>query len=70
MFAGRFHRTADGQIRLRLPPHERGILRELARTMRAEIADNADDPALRRLFPPASTTRSSTGNTSSSHAPN
>jgi hypothetical protein len=53
MFAGRFHRTANGQIRLRLPPHERGILRELARTMRAEIADNAGDPALRRLFPPA-----------------
>src|SRR5215207_7270153 len=53
MYVGRFHRTANGQIRLRLPPHERGILRELARTTRAQIADTADDPALRRLFPPA-----------------
>ena len=53
MFVGRFDRATDGQIRLRLPPHERGILREVARTTRAQIAESADDPALRRLFPPA-----------------
>jgi Domain of unknown function (DUF2017) len=53
MYVGRFHRTANGQIRLQLPPHERAILREVARATRAQIAESVDDPALRRLFPPA-----------------
>jgi hypothetical protein len=53
MYLGRFQRTTDGQIRLRLPPHEREILREVARTTRAQIAETEDDPGLRRLFPPA-----------------
>jgi hypothetical protein len=53
VFVSRFHRTSDGQIGLRLPPHERVILRELAGTTRAQIAGTPDDPTLRRLFPPA-----------------
>ena len=44
-------RTRRGQYRLRLPPQEREILRSLPRQLR-ELLDT-DDPALRRLFPPA-----------------
>jgi hypothetical protein len=53
MDADRFRRTTDGQIRLRLAPQERDLLRELARATRELIAEAEDDPALRRLFPPA-----------------
>jgi hypothetical protein len=47
----RVQRTRSGQYRLRLPPQEREILRSLPRQLR-ELLDT-DDPALRRLFPPA-----------------
>ena len=48
----RIHRTQNGRIGLRLPPHERALLREVALSIRTRLADE-DDPALRRLFPPA-----------------
>jgi hypothetical protein len=48
----RIHRTRKGEIRLRLPEHEQAVLRRVAASTRALLADG-DDPALRRLFPPA-----------------
>jgi Domain of unknown function (DUF2017) len=47
----RIHRTADGELRLRLPEEERMLLRGVAASTRDRLRD--DDPALRRLFPPA-----------------
>jgi hypothetical protein len=44
-------RTRRGRYRLRLPPQEREILRSLPRQLRELLG--TDDPALRRLFPPA-----------------
>lgn len=50
--ASRIHRTRRGEIRLRLPEDEQALLRGIAASTRALLADG-DDPALRRLFPPA-----------------
>jgi Domain of unknown function (DUF2017) len=50
----RIRRSADGELLLRLPEHERALLREVAERTRARLADE-DDPALRRLFPSAYT---------------
>jgi Domain of unknown function (DUF2017) len=47
----RIHRGADGDLRLRLPEEERLLLRGVAASTRERLRD--DDPALRRLFPPA-----------------
>jgi Domain of unknown function (DUF2017) len=47
----RIHRAADGELRLRLPEEERLLLRGVAASTRERLRD--DDPALRRLFPPA-----------------
>jgi Domain of unknown function (DUF2017) len=47
----RIHREADGGLRLRLPEEERLLLRGVAASTRERLRD--DDPALRRLFPPA-----------------
>jgi hypothetical protein len=44
-------RTRGGRYRLRLPPQEREILRSLPGQLRELLG--TDDPALRRLFPPA-----------------
>lgn len=52
MYSSRFQRTDTGEIRLRLPEDERTLLRGVAASIRALLADG-DDPALRRLFPPA-----------------
>ena len=49
----RFRRAAEGQIRLHLPPEERELLREVARATLALISEDAENPALRRLYPPA-----------------
>ena len=49
----RIQRTASGEIVLRLPEHERALLREVAAGTRLRLAAEGDDPALRRLFPPA-----------------
>jgi MoxR-like ATPase len=48
----RIQRTAGGELRLRLPEEERLLLRGVAASTRERLRD--DDPALRRLFPPAS----------------
>jgi hypothetical protein len=47
----RLQRTRRGRYRLRLPNHERELLRSLPGRLRELLA--TDDPALRRLFPPA-----------------
>jgi hypothetical protein len=49
---GRIHRTPDGEILLRLPDEEQLLLRGLAASTRMLLEDG-DDPALRRLSPPA-----------------
>jgi hypothetical protein len=49
----RIRRTRSGEIRLRLPEHERALLREVAAGTRSRLAADDGDPALRRLFPPA-----------------
>lgn len=46
-------RTRDGDFRLRLSDGERALLRQLPATVESLLAGGADDPALRRLFPPA-----------------
>ena len=48
----RIERGADGELRLRLPEHERALLRQVATRTRERLADEGD-PALRRLFPSA-----------------
>jgi MoxR-like ATPase len=47
----RIQRTAGGELRLQLPEEERLLLRGVAASTRERLRD--DDPALRRLFPPA-----------------
>ncbi len=47
----RVERTRRGRYRLRLPEHEREVLRSLPGQLRTLLG--TDDPALRRLFPPA-----------------
>jgi hypothetical protein len=47
----RVKRTRKGEFQLRLPPEERELLRDLPAQLREVLA--SDDPALRRLFPPA-----------------
>jgi uncharacterized protein DUF2017 len=48
----RFEPTAEGRIHLKLPADERAVLWDLAESMQ-ELVSEDDDPALRRLFPPA-----------------
>ena len=49
----RIRRTRKGEIRLRLPENERALLRQVAAGTRLRLTAEDDDPALRRLFPPA-----------------
>jgi len=49
----RITRTRKGEIRLRLPAEERALLEGLPAQLRALLQEEPDDPALRRLFPPA-----------------
>lgn len=53
MVIRRVQRDRKGGYRLRLPQEERELLRSLPRQMREVL--KTDDPALRRLFPPAYT---------------
>ena len=50
----RIKRQRDGSFALRLPDGERDILRQLPGELK-QLLDSDDDPALRRLFPPAYT---------------
>ncbi len=45
--------TGEGDFRLRLSDAERELLRSLPTQLRALLDEEPDDPALRRLFPPA-----------------
>ena len=45
-------RAGDGRFRLRLTTAERHLLRELPAELAALLDSGADDPSLRRLFPP------------------
>jgi hypothetical protein len=49
----RITRTEDGEIRLRIPEPERELLRRVALDLGALLEQDAEDPALERLFPPA-----------------
>ncbi len=46
-------RGRRGDIQLRLPDEERELLRSLPAQLRSLLDEEPDDPALRRLFPPA-----------------
>jgi Domain of unknown function (DUF2017) len=46
-------RTKTGEVRLRLPAEERELLEALPGQLRALLDEDPEDPALRRLFPPA-----------------
>lgn len=56
MAPARIKRTRRGDFLVRLPAAERELLREVPRQLRPLLTegDPAEDPALRRLFPPAS----------------
>jgi uncharacterized protein DUF2017 len=51
--AGRFQRAEKGGVRLRIPLNERELIREVVQRTRALISAGDDDPAVRRLYPPA-----------------
>jgi hypothetical protein len=51
----RIQRTRSGEVKLRLPEEERELLRGLPGQLRALLEEEPNDPALRRLFPPAYT---------------
>jgi Domain of unknown function (DUF2017) len=53
MYLPRFRRTPAGDVMVALAPHERETLRALAGAVRELVAEETDDPSLRRLFPPA-----------------
>ena len=55
MLGKRIKRTRSGELQLRLPTEERQLLRDLPAQLRELLEDEPEDPALRRLFPPAYT---------------
>jgi Domain of unknown function (DUF2017) len=55
-FPRQIQRDVDGRVRLHLLPHEVALLRELLDELETLLED-PEDPALRRLFPPAHTDR-------------
>ena len=55
-FPRQIQRDVDGKVRLHLQPHEVALLRELLDELETLLED-PEDPALRRLFPPAHTDR-------------
>jgi hypothetical protein len=57
-FPEQIRRDADGSVRLHFQPHEAALLRELLNELDRLLHD-PEDPALRRLFPPAHSDRES-----------
>lgn len=53
MFRPPIERTPGGDFRVVLGRRERAVLRELPNELERALAEEAGDPALRRLFPPA-----------------
>jgi hypothetical protein len=51
--AATFRRVGRDRVRVRLSQGEVAVLRDLPGQLRAVLADEADDPVTRRLFPPA-----------------
>ena len=49
----RIARRRDGSYDVRLPEHERAIVRDLVRQLRDLLLATTDDPSVRRLFPTA-----------------
>ncbi|HVL92366.1 MAG TPA: DUF2017 family protein [Acidimicrobiales bacterium] len=49
----RIRRTAGGRIKVRIRPEERAVLADLPGQLRELMTEGAEDPSLRRLFPPA-----------------
>jgi hypothetical protein len=57
-FPRQIQRDSDGNVRMRLQGEEVALLHELLDELEA-LLDDPEDPALRRLFPPAHTDRES-----------
>jgi Domain of unknown function (DUF2017) len=53
VFQPRIERMREGGVRVRLSPEERELLRALPGDVRRLLELNPEDPAARRLFPPA-----------------
>ena len=53
MLGRRVRRTRNGELQLRLSDEERDLLRKLPDQLREMLDEEPDDPALRRLSPPA-----------------
>jgi hypothetical protein len=51
--AARFQRAEKGGVRLQIPLNERELIREVVQATRTLISEGDEDPALRRLYPPA-----------------
>jgi hypothetical protein len=49
----RVSRKGADRYQIRLPPNEIRVLRELVLHLREQLLASTDDPAVRRLFPPA-----------------
>ena len=52
-FDRRIKRKRNGQLELRLTPQEQAVLGHVAGQLREAIVSSAENPMLRRLFPPA-----------------
>jgi hypothetical protein len=53
LFRTSIRRAADGGVRIELAGEERDLLRQVAEELRELLADEPEDPSLRRLFPAA-----------------
>ena len=49
----RVRRRAEGRYQVRLRPNERVLVADLVGQLREQLLASTDDPAVRRLFPPA-----------------
>jgi hypothetical protein len=52
-FGRKVRRRRGGGIEIRLSPQEREVMTQVVGQLRDAMLSDADDPALRRLFPPA-----------------
>ena len=53
MLGARVKRRRDGSVELRLTAEETAVLEHVSGQLREALLTDTDDPALRRLFPPA-----------------
>ncbi|HEX6165874.1 MAG TPA: DUF2017 family protein [Acidimicrobiales bacterium] len=52
-YRDRVRRRRQGRYQVTLRPNERVLVADLVRQMREQLLASTDDPAVRRLFPPA-----------------